>query len=87
MDIDYANLATNKPESITLNSDGTITGDYEGTWSIADGTSYITLEFDGETYKGVALTMKIEDTSVETQVFTALGETTQVTIWGSMDID
>jgi beta-xylosidase len=87
MDIDYANLATNKPESITLNADGTITGDYEGTWSIADGTSYITLEFDGETYKGVALTMKIEDTSVETQVFTALGENTQVTIWGSMCID
>jgi beta-xylosidase len=87
MDIDYANLATNKPESITLNADGTITGDYEGTWSIEDGTSYITLEFDGETYKGVALTMKIEDTSVETQVFTALGENTQVTIWGSMDIE
>jgi beta-xylosidase len=87
MDIDYANLATNKPESITLNEDGTITGDYEGTWSIADGTSYITLTFDGETYKGVALTMKIEDTSVETQVFTALGENTQVTIWGSMDIE
>jgi beta-xylosidase len=87
MDIDYANLSTNKPEIVTLNADGTITGDYEGTWSIEEGTSYITLSFDGETYKGVALTMKIENTSVETQVFTALGENTQVTIWGSMSIE
>jgi beta-xylosidase len=87
MDIDYANLATNKPEIVALNADGTITGDYEGTWSIEEGTSYITLSFDGETYKGVALTMKIENTSVETQVFTALGENTQVTIWGSMSIE
>jgi beta-xylosidase len=87
MDIDYANLATNKAEAVTLNADGTITGDYEGTWSIEQGTSYITLQFDGETYKGVALTMKVENTTVETQVFTALGENTQVTIWGSMDIE
>jgi beta-xylosidase len=87
MDIDYANLSTNKPEMVTLNADGTITGDYEGTWSIEEGTSYITLEFGGETYKGVALTMKIENTSVETQVFTALGVNTQVTIWGSMSIE
>jgi beta-xylosidase len=87
MDIDYANLATNKPELVTLNADGTITGDYEGTWSIEEGTHYITISIDGETYKGVALTMKIENTSVETQVFTALGENTQVTIWGSMGIE
>jgi beta-xylosidase len=87
MDIDYANLATNKAEAVTLNADGTITGDYEGTWSIEQGTSYITLQFDGETYKGVALTMKVENTTVETQVFTALGENTQVTIWGSMSIE
>jgi hypothetical protein len=31
--------------------------------------------------------MKVENTTVETQVFTALGENTQVTIWGSMSIE
>lgn len=87
LDIDYANLATNKPEFITLNADGTVSGDYEGSWSIADNTSYITLNINGDVYKGVALTMKIENTAVETQVFTAVGENTQVTIWGSMSID
>lgn len=86
LDIDYANRQTNKPEFVTLNADGTITGDYEGSWSIQDGTSYITLNINGDVYKGVALTMKVENTSVETKVFTAIGEKTQVTIWGSMSI-
>lgn len=86
MDIDYANRQTNKPEFITLQEDGTITGDYEGNWFIESGTSYITLVIDGETYKGVALTMKVENTAVETKVFTAIGEKSQVTVWGSMSI-
>ena len=86
LDIDYANRQTNKPEFVTLNADGTITGDYEGSWSIQEGTSYITLNINGDVYKGVALTMKVENTSVETKVFTAIGEKTQVTIWGSMSI-
>ncbi|MGN0142608.1 MAG: glycoside hydrolase family 43 protein [Roseburia sp.] len=87
MDVDYANLDTNKPEFITLNADGTITGDYEGSWSVEDGTSYIRLEFDGEVYSGVALSMKVDNTSIETEVFTALGENSQITIWGSKSIE
>jgi beta-xylosidase len=87
MDIDYANLSTNKPEFITLNEDGSITGDYEGSWSVEEGTSYITLSFDGEEYSGVTLSMKVENTSIETQVFTALGVDNQITIWGSKSIE
>lgn len=86
LDIDYANRQTNKPVFITLNEDGTITGDYEGNWTLESGTAYITLCFDGEVYNGVALTMKVENSKIDTQVFTALGENSQVTIWGSKSL-
>lgn len=83
LDIDYANLATNKPEVIRLNEDGSITGAYEGSWELESGTPYITLYFNGDTYSGVTLPMKIENTKLETMVFTGLGENSQVTVWGS----
>ena len=86
LDIDYANRQTNKPVFITLNEDGTITGDYEGNWTLESGTPYITLCFDGEVYNGVALTMKVENSKIDTQIFTALGENSQVTIWGSKSL-
>ena len=87
MDIDYKNLETKKPEFVTLNADGTITGAYEGTWSIEDGTSYIVLSFGGNNYSGVTLSMNIEYTSIETMVFTAVGLENQVTVWGSKAVD
>lgn len=83
LDIDYANLVTNKPEVISLNEDGSITGAYEGSWELEPGTPYITLRFNGDTYSGVTLPMKIENTKLETMIFTGLGENSQVTVWGS----
>lgn len=87
LDIDYANLATNKPRFITLTEDGKITGELEGSWSLEAGTPYITLELDGQNYSGVSLSMKIENTSIETMVFTALGTENQVTVWGSKSVE
>lgn len=87
LDIDYANLETKKPVFITLTADGQITGDYEGSWSVEEGTSYITLFLNGKEYSGVTLPMQIEYTTIETQVFTAVGLDDQVTIWGSKAID
>ena len=75
------------PEYITLNPDGTISGAYEGNWSVEEGTSYITLEFNGDVYSGVALKMNVENTKVETCVFTAVGQKSQITVWGSMSIE
>ncbi len=83
LNIDYKNLDTNRPEFITLNPDGTITGAYEGSWNIENGSSYITLEFNGDTYSGVALRQCVENTDLETDVFTVLGKNTQITVWGS----
>lgn len=83
LDLDYADLETNKTEFITLQEDGTITGDYEGNWSLEEGTAYITLKINGVTYSGVLFNMCIENSTLETVVFTALGLQNQITLWGS----
>ena len=83
LDIDYKNRETKRPQLITLNEDGTVTGAYEGTWRLEDGTSYIVLSINGQDYSGVTLSMNVEFSTIETQVFTAVGLSDQVTIWGS----
>lgn len=87
LDVDYAHLDYNKPKAIELNADGTVAGEMEGTWALEEGTSYITLVLDGVTYSGVALYMNVENTKVETSVFTALGKENQLTLWGSKSIE
>ncbi len=82
--IDYKNLDVKTVKFINLNADGTITGEYEGTWSVSGKDSYITLTIDSVTYKGVTLNMNVENYKTETRVFTALGTgNSQITIWGS----
>ncbi len=83
LDIDYANLDVNQPKFITLTEDGKITGDYEGTWELESGTSYISLHFNGQEYSGVTVSMEIEYTTIETMTFTAVGLNDQITLWGS----
>lgn len=83
LNIDYENLDVMTPEAITLNADGTVTGYYEGTWSLEEGTSYINVTLNGVTYSGVALEMNVENLSRKTVVFTALGKENQLTLWGS----
>lgn len=83
LDIDYKNLESKKPSLITLHEDGTVTGAYEGTWKLEEGTSYLVLSIGGQDYSGVTLSMNVEYSSIETQVFTALGMSNQVTLWGS----
>ncbi len=83
LDIDYANLDVNQPRFITLTEDGKITGDYEGTWELEPGTSYISLYFNGQEYSGVTVSMEIEYTTIETMTFTAVGLNDQITLWGS----
>ena len=87
LDIDYEKLESFKPKFVQLNADGTISGEMTGTWALEEGTSYITLVIDGVTYSGVALHMNVENTKVETSVFTALGKENQLTLWGSKSIE
>ncbi len=87
LNVDYEHLGVNKPQMVTLAEDGTISGAYAGTWSLTDGTPYIDLVIDGVTYSGVTLEMEIENTNVVTMTFTALGESNQLTIWGSKAVE
>ncbi len=68
-------------EFIRLNTDGTVTGDYSGTWSV--NGNYFTIKVSDKEYKGVVLKQYDESpTRVETIVFTAEG-TDNRTVWGS----
>ncbi|MBD5452699.1 MAG: glycoside hydrolase family 43 protein [Lachnospiraceae bacterium] len=87
LEIDYGSLETKKPQFVTLTEDGKITGELEGSWSLEPGTPYITLKLGGKSYSGLTLSMKIENTGIETMVFTALGLDNQITVWGSKSIE
>lgn len=70
------------PEVIILMEDGTISGDYTGTWSEKDGSYLATFEIEGITYKGVFFRQHDELTpSQSVMTFTAIGSNNE-TIWG-----
>ena len=77
----YADMLTTSV--VTLNSNGTITGDYTGTWSRTSGTYYCTMIIGGVTYKGVFFKQYDESASHrETMTFSLIGTNNQA-IWGS----
>ena len=69
------------PVDITLNADGTISGDATGTWTAKTGTSYVTINI-GSDYKGVMVPQTLEPTDTKVPCFTALDSQTGMTIWG-----
>ncbi|MBR6386159.1 MAG: family 43 glycosylhydrolase [Ruminococcus sp.] len=71
-----------KPHTVTLNEDGTISGYITGTWSMAAGSPYMSLNFGGVTYKGAFLVQADESAGQTVRMtFTATGNNTCV--WGS----
>lgn len=80
--VDYANLETEKSVNIELLEDGTITGDYEGTWTMSENTAYCNLLINEKNYKGVFAKQVIDGTNVETLCFTAVNDD-GLSIWGS----
>ena len=70
-------------QEVTLNSDGTISGDVTGTWKQKSGTPYATMVIGGVTYKGVFFKQFDESSShKETMTFTLIGSN-NIAIWGS----
>ncbi len=68
---------------ISLNSNGTITGDYTGTWTQKSGSYQCTMVVDGITYKGVFFKQYDESSyHKETMTFSLIGENNK-SIWGS----
>jgi len=71
-----------EPEAIILEEDGTIGGDYTGTWVQKDGSYLATFEMNGVTYKGVFFAQHDElKTSTKIMTFTAIGSNNE-TIMG-----
>ncbi len=71
-----------KPISIRLNPDGTVTGDIQASWKMRDGTPYMSFTWGGVTYKGAFIVQQDEaDLPVTRMCFTATG--INICIWGS----
>lgn len=79
--LDHTAKAVCTPVDVTLNANGTITGDKTGTWTLKEGTSYITINLGGA-YKGVMVPQTLEPLNTVAPSFTALNSATGVTIWG-----
>ena len=68
-----------KPVTIHLNADGSISGEYTGKWELVSGTSYINLTLKGVAtanaevkFKGVLTEQTIDYTNIKALCFTAL---------------
>ncbi|MBR1459175.1 MAG: family 43 glycosylhydrolase [Oscillospiraceae bacterium] len=71
-----------RPRSITLREDGSISGDMQGTWTMQNGTPYMSITAGGTVYKGAFL-VQADESAAQTvrMTFTATGNNT--CIWGS----
>ena len=79
--IDYANREVVTPVKITLTTDGKVTGAYTGTWSLDEGTSYLTIKLGTVNYQGVVFEEQMDYRSVHSISFSALS-TSGVNVWG-----
>ena len=78
--LDHASKEYAVPADITLNADGTISGDATGTWSVKAGTSYVTFNM-GQEFKGVMVPQTLEPSDEKAPAFTGLCSKTGVTVW------
>ena len=69
-------------KSVKLNKDGSVSGDYTGTWEQESDKPYVTLTIDNVKYQGVFIKQKVEGTNCETMCFTLVGSN-NITIWGT----
>lgn len=71
-----------KPINITLNKDGSVTGDITAAWEMQNGTPYMSFTWGGVTYKGAFIVQNDEAAApVKRMCFTATG--INICIWGS----
>ena len=83
----YAGMEYNTDVVVTLNADGTVSGEYKGSWSVSG--QYITITLDGEgAFSGVLMEQQIEgiDGEQTTYTFTAMNEN-GLCVWGARFTD
>ena len=79
--LDHTKKALSKPVEISLNADGTITGDNNGQWTIQEGKSYINITLGNTLYQGVMVEQTMEPSDDKVVAFTAMAKN-GVAIWG-----
>lgn len=79
--LDHTKKALSKPVEISLNADGTITGDNNGQWTIQEGKSYINITLGNTLYQGVMVEQTMEPSDDKVVAFTAMAKN-GVSIWG-----
>ncbi len=80
--INYSTLECVEAQLMTLNEDGTVSGDFTGTWEATKDSPYVTIKTADTTYKGVFIEQAMEDKDYITMCFTVLGDD-EVEVWGS----
>ena len=86
---DHSNYAEQTPVEVNLSANGKVTGAYTGTWTMKEGTSYLTLKLGSTTYYGVfvpqtvngATKQNYKTSGMEALAFTALASN-GVPVWG-----
>ena len=78
--MDYANMEEVTPVKITLTAEGKVTGAYTGTWSLTEGTSYVTIVLNGVYYNGVMCEQQMDSRSIKAITFTGTA-TNGVCLW------
>ena len=80
--LDHRKKAAAEPVDIELHADGSISGKTSGTWTIEEGTSYVTLKIGSTYYHGVMVEQTLEPSDTKTPAFTAIASSTGTTAWG-----
>lgn len=79
---DYEKYVYSKPALLTLHADGRISGAHNGSWTVKEGTSYITLTIGGVNYYGCIIEQQIDYTDIHALCFTATN-IAGLSLWGS----
>ena len=79
--MDHANMEEVTPVELTLAADGTVSGARTGTWSLDEGTSYLTLTLAGLKYYGVLFEEQIDGKTIKTVSFSAMSNS-GINVWG-----
>ena len=79
--LDHTQKEQVTPVTITLHEDGTVSGERSGSWQTVEGTSYINLTLNGETYRGVTIEQQVDPTVMKAVCFSACSGG-GVNIWG-----
>ena len=67
--------------AITLNEDGTVTGEASGSWETEEGTNRVAVTLDGVAYTGDFAKLPRDNDGKTVMTFSAIGD--DLCIWGS----